>query len=380
MKLVMILTAFILLSPFSCARAAVLDPNMPYMAAKSNPVSYAVDFSVVVTPPYHTKVLKVWLPLPQSDAGQEVSKSRLSTFPMKVTPRIGTEKRFGNKFAYFEFHAPRGGQVIRHRFTIKVWELHWNIKADKVVTVNTWPKSFDHYRQSDSQAVVVDSRFTNLLGQIVPERGNPLHDLSEVMNWVIKDFKYDHTDASLQASSVFALTKRHGHCSDYHSFCASMGRALGYPTRVTYGIAATPKNSPSHCKLEAYLPPYGWVSFDVSETQKLLAAIHADTHLDARDKNQLTKRAIDRLTAGFRENTWFLQTKGTDYDLEPPASRRVAVVRTAYIEADGERLPEPDPANKNNREFSWMTVQQYVPDRPVTNPMKDIRSLGAVAK
>jgi ATP-dependent helicase HrpA len=34
-----------------------------------------------------------------------------------------------------------------------------------------------------------------------------------------------------------------------------MGRTLGFPTRVTYGIALFPKNSPSHCKLEALLPP-----------------------------------------------------------------------------------------------------------------------------
>ena len=45
-----------------------------------------------------------------------------------------------------------------------------------------------------------------------------------------------------------------------------MGRALGYPTRMTYGINPFPKNSPSHCKMEAFLPPYGWVAFDVSDT------------------------------------------------------------------------------------------------------------------
>ena len=103
----------------------------------------------------------------------------------------------------------------------------------------------------------------------MPQSTNPLTDMSAVMDWVIRDFKYDHNDASLQASAVHALEKHHGHCSDYHGFCASMGRVLGYPTRVTYGINPFPKNSPSHCKLEVFLPPYGWVSFDVSETQNL---------------------------------------------------------------------------------------------------------------
>jgi len=72
-----------------------------------------------------------------------------------------------------------------------------------------------------------------------------------------------------------------------------------------------------------------------------------------------------------------LQTRGTDYDLAPPAAKRVAVVRTIYAEADGVALPEPDPANPQKREFSWMTVHQYKADRKVTNPFRDYKSLQA---
>jgi len=378
MRLTLPLIALGLALPLPLAAAGEmvnLDAEMPYRATRLNPVTYDVDFSVVVTPPYHAKLLKVWLPILQTDFGQEFLEGRLSTFPMKVAPTIGTEKLYGNKFAYFEFHEPHGAQIVRHRFKIKVWELHWNVDPKKVVSASKWPESFDRYRRGESQAVVVDDRFGKLLDQIIPQRGNPLRNMAAVMNWVIQDFEYDHVDASLQASSVHALTKRRGHCSDYHGFCASMGRALGYPTRVTYGIAAFPKNSPSHCKLEAFLPPYGWVSFHVSETQKLMAAVRKNAHLDAARKDRLVRAARNRLIRGFRENTWFLQTKGTDYELKPPASRRVAMVRTAYIEADGKPLPEPDPANKEQREFSWMTVHKYTSDKPLTNAFKDFSSL-----
>lgn len=51
--------------------AAAPDPALPYQCEKSNPVTYDVDFSVVVTAPYKTKVLKVWLPMPQTDSGCE---------------------------------------------------------------------------------------------------------------------------------------------------------------------------------------------------------------------------------------------------------------------------------------------------------------------
>src|SRR5262245_54078522 len=50
-----------------------LDPNQPYSAEKSNPVTYDVDFAAIVTPPYKCQKLRVWLPLPQSDSAQEVT-------------------------------------------------------------------------------------------------------------------------------------------------------------------------------------------------------------------------------------------------------------------------------------------------------------------
>jgi transglutaminase-like putative cysteine protease len=333
-----------------------------------------VDFSVIVTPPEGTKVLRVWLPIPPSDSAQQYTRKELFSFPLKVEPVLGTEKKFGNTFAYFEFRQPRGGQMIRHRFTIKTWDLHWRVDPEKVQTIRDWPASFHPYLRSD-RSVVVDDRFRKLLDEIVPRRQGGAKDLAEVIGWVQRTMKYDHVDASLRASSEHALTKKTGHCSDYHGLCAAFGRALGYPTRVAYGINLFPKNSPSHCKLEVFLPPYGWVSFDVSETQKLIEAINKDGRLEASKKSALIRAALDRLFAGFRDNTWFLQTRGTDYELEPRASRPVPVVRTIWAEADGEPLPEPDPANPKKREHAWMTIHEYRSDRPVNYPFKDWESL-----
>ncbi|QDU96375.1 transglutaminase-like domain-containing protein [Lignipirellula cremea] len=351
--------------------ASPLDPHQAYQARRLDPVTYEVDFTVVVTAPYHTKKLKVWLPLPTTDAAQEVKGSKLTTFPTRVEPQIGTEPVFGNRFAYFEFDHPQGGQLIRHRFQVKVWELRWDIDPQKVQAVDEWPTAFAPYLRGEGQAVVVNEGVTQLLDKIVPQRTSGYQDLSTVMQWVDSNFIYDHGKSSLQASSVHALETRRGHCSDYHGFCAAMGRALGYPARVTYGINPFPKNSPSHCKLEVFLPPYGWVSFDVSETQKLAALIREDGSLSDESRQELLRSASRRLLSGYRDNTWFLQTRGSDYDLVPAASQKVAVIRTIYAEADGEPLPEPDPAAADQREFSWMTIHKYVPDREIVYPFKN---------
>jgi transglutaminase-like putative cysteine protease len=350
--------------------AAKLDPQLPYQAERLSPVTYDVEFSAVVTPPHKTKLLRVWLPIPQTDAGQEVSNSTLSSYPIAFKPQVGVEPVFGNRFAYFEFKNPEGAQIVKHEFKIKVWELRWHVEPAKVQTVKDWPAGFDRFLRTD-QTVVVDARIQKLAMNIVPERRGPVSDLAAVMKWVNETMTYDHGQASLKASAEWALENKRGHCSDYHGLCAAVGRALGYPARVTYGINPFPKNSPSHCKLEVFLPPYGWVSFDVAETQRLTAEIAKSEQLDAKQKVELTQAASARLAQGFRDNTWYLQTRGTDYDLAPPASKRVPVVRTIYAEADGVALPDPDPANPEKHEFAWMTVHKYTADRQVKYPFKD---------
>ncbi|MCA9155559.1 MAG: hypothetical protein KDA38_12260, partial [Planctomycetales bacterium] len=158
-----------------------LDPDLAYLARRSDPVTYDVDFSVVVTAPYHTETLKVWLPIPQSDAAQIVISKDINTFPMDVSSRIGTEKKYGNKFAYFEFSRPEGAQMIRHRFQVKVWELHWDLNPSDIVAVEKWPESFAPYLANESQAVVLNDGMNRLLSEIVPQRTRSYQDIASVL-------------------------------------------------------------------------------------------------------------------------------------------------------------------------------------------------------
>ncbi len=353
-----------------------LNPGQPYTARPEEIVTYDIDFSAVVTAPYKTKVLKVWLPIPQSDAHQTVSGSRLSSFPDEVKPQIGSEPVFGNKFAYFEFHKPEGAQMIRHRFRAAVAQARWNMEPAKVATIQRWPASFDPYFRSQENVVGSDD-FKAVIDSIGGKTTDPHARLFGAMDWVDRNMAYDHINASLKASADHAFTQRRGHCSDYHGLCSTMGRMLGTPTRMTYGINLFAKNSPSHCKMEAFLPPYGWVSFDISETQKMVEEIGKDAKLSDADKKRLAAAARDRLKSGFRDNTWLLLTKGLGYDLIPASAKPVRVVRTIYAEADGVPLADPDPANTNQREYSWMTLHRYTPDRKVSYPFKDIKTLEA---
>jgi transglutaminase-like putative cysteine protease len=359
---------------------AAIDPSAPYQAELRNPVTHRVDLRAVITPPYGTKVLRVWVPIPPSDNVQSVKDESFETFPDVVKPTISEEPLFGNRFAYFELKEPKGAQMITHRFTITTHELYFHLDPEKVSPVKAWPASFAPFLRSESQAVVVSAAVKSLASEIVPAPAHELGDVARVIDWISSNMKYDHSSASLRASSEWALEKHAGHCSDYHGLCSAFSRAMGYPARVTYGMNTFAKNSPSHCKAEIFVPGYGWVSFDVSETQRLCEKIAADDSIDAARKKELIDRAKGRLFSGFRDNTWFLQTRGTDYDLAPRASRRVAVVRTIYAEADGQALPEPDPGDKTKREFAWMTLHSFEPDHPVAYAFTDLKALESTSE
>jgi transglutaminase-like putative cysteine protease len=351
-----------------------LDPAQPSTATRSDPVNYDVEFKAVVTAPQGTKALRVWVPVPQDDHGQEIAKIAWDAFPAGIEPSFHTEPVFGNRFAYFEFANPQGAQIISHRFRARVWQLDWDVKPEKVHRVEEWPKSFDPFRRSE-RAIVIDDRVRKLSAEVAAGMKGPANELAAVMDWANRTLTYDHTATSLMASTEHALAKKRGDCSDYHGLCSSLGRALGVSTRITYGLHLFPKNLPCHCKLEAYLPPYGWVSFDVSETQRLVKRIDSATKLAEADKQALVKAAVARLRRGFRDNTWLMHSKGTDYDLAPKASRKVPLVATIYAEADGKPLPPPDPADPIRREFAWMTAHRYTADREVAYPFADWRSL-----
>lgn len=107
------------------------------------------------------------------------------------------------------------------------------------------------------------------------------------------------------------------------------------------------KGSPSHCKLELFLLPYGWVRCDLSETQKL-----------ALKKAAFADKIRDPTMRGFSENTWLLVTRGVNYESAPRASDAVPVIRTINAEADGKPLPELDLSAAQQQTFAWMTVHR----------------------
>lgn len=348
------------------AGKTALDPDQPYTAKMGPGITYDVSFDVVFTAPYGTKQAEVWLAAPIGDNAQQVEAYRTEPAPVSNQK----EPLYNNHLVYFSYDKPQGGQIIKQSFKVTTHELRWDLDPEKVEIVKEWPESFARYLRNEEK-VVVDENAKALARKIVGEEKNPVRQSRLLMSYIMKTLNYDHTTCSLQASSVWALDKKVGHCSDYHGLATALARAVNIPARVTYGINPIPKNSPTHCKSEFYFAGYGWVSFDISETQKVVKKIEKDTTLDDAGKGEKIKSVMDRFEKGFRDNTWYKVTNGTSYPLVPATkSGTPALVRTAVIEADGKPLQDPDPGNANLREFAWMTITNFNPSTPVEYPFK----------
>ncbi len=345
---------------FSCRclpaeTTAGLTVDAPSQGQRSRLATYEVDFRVSISPPEKTKTLRVWLPLPSDDSAQRITDRRMATFPRSVQPSIHTEPMFGNTFAYFEFDSPSGAQLITHQFTAQVHQLDWQVDYHSVIEPAVWPESFAPFRRIDPRTKEGD-QLQEVLVEIGQSTRSSADRLVNAMKWVDDNLTYDHDVASLSANPMHGLVHRRGHCSDYHGLCSTLAQKVGYPSRVLYGLQMFDKASPSHCKMEVFLPPFGWVPYDLSETQKLVLKIAGDDSLSPAQRNEKAARAKQRTMQGFRENTWLQVTRGTNYDLAPPASHRVPLVRTIYAEADGKPLDDPDPSNKTNHLGAWTTM------------------------
>ena len=346
--------------------SAALDPGQPYAGEISNPVTYNVSFDLVFTPRYHAERARVWMVKPQILPGQVVEEYQVSPAPASVAP----DPLYGNTLLCVQYDKPNGAQVIRQRYRLTCSEMRWNIDPAKILNVAEYPASFRPFLRGE-QSVVVNDRIRALARKVAVGARDPYEKARRVMLYVMETLTYGHDLCSLRASSLLALDRRHGHCSDYHGLCTALLRAVGVPARVAYGINPldAKKASPSHCKLEVYLAPYGWVNFDVSETDKALTRLDADRSKPAAEKDALRKRFLDRRVGGFKDNTWYRMAAGTDNPLVPaPKAANPPLIRTAYIEVDGEPLPDPDPGNPANILFAWHLLCDWSPDRQVSLP------------
>jgi transglutaminase-like putative cysteine protease len=102
--------------------------------------------------------------------------------------------------------------------------------------------------------------------------GRPVVDaMTDLMNRIHRDFKFDSAATSVGTSVTEVLRQRRGVCQDFAHLGLSCLRAMGFAARYVSGYLLTtpPPGKPrmvgadaSHAWLGVYVPELGWLDFD----------------------------------------------------------------------------------------------------------------------
>src|SRR6266567_3461581 len=239
------------------------------LAQDSRHFTFHYDFTVKNLPP--GKKVRIWIPVAQSDAYQEVKVVSVhGSMPLEKA----RESRFGNEIYYVE--------TLRAAPA----DLHFKIEYDAMrherVALNPTPHVVaaaltNKEKQEDLQPdalVPITGLPADLAVKATLGKTQPLDKARAIYDYVFTTMKYDKTGTGWGRGDVlYVCDARKGNCTDFHSLFIAMARSQGIPARFEIGFPLPPDKHSSeiagyHCWAEFFNPQNGWIPVDISEAWK----------------------------------------------------------------------------------------------------------------
>jgi transglutaminase-like putative cysteine protease len=269
------------------------------------------------------KKVRIWMPVAQSDAWQEVKiLSAKGNIPVKKT----RDSRFGNEIYYAETSSAAQP------------ELHFDVEYDVLrrerVALNRAPHMVaasltKREKKKDLQAdalVPITGPPADLAAKVTQGKKRPLDKARAIYDYVFATMKYDKTGTGWGHGDVlYACNAKKGNCTDFHSLFIAMARSQGIPARFEIGFPLPPdKHSAEiagyHCWSDFYIDGKGWIPVDISEAWK---------HQEKRD-----------YFFGSHDVNRVQFSMGRDLRLTPPQDGKpLNYFVYPYVEVDGQEYP-----------------------------------------
>jgi len=314
------------------------------------------DFKVTV--PNGAKEVRAWFALPDDrDPMQDVHGLRIETIgPEGMTAQAKeTRDATGNRFLYVEGRGGNGGVLeVRTSFGLTRYEELHSVDpaATRPLTAAELAANGQYLRSNVNVQLTPD--IAAAARAVVGEEKNPVRQARLLYDAVLDRVTYwvkfpDTMKASPVGSAAYAMEKRCGNCTDFHSLYAAMGRSVGLPIRMVYGsffkgpLNGADEDQSYHCWIEFWAPEMGWIPLDVAV---------ADVFVDDFELNEANARKVELTVAdGYhgpdpemveyyfgnldaRRVTW---NRGRDLVLVPAsASGPVNALPKGHVEIDGQ--------------------------------------------
>ncbi len=209
--------------------------------------------------PVGTKVLELWLPLPQTDRNQTIHRTTIDA-PNRII--IGREARFGNECVH--------------------------VRVDRPTTSITVTLTVEATRRENSGNEEILSKEARAR-YLKPEPSGPVRSLAlaaiqgldgdaqkakAIYEKVVGLMKYDKSGTGWgRGDALFACDAKRGNCTDFHALVIGMARSVDIPARFAIGLPLPHERGTGdipgyHCWAELYVRGCGWVPVDASEAAK----------------------------------------------------------------------------------------------------------------
>jgi transglutaminase-like putative cysteine protease len=224
--------------------------------------------------PPGSKILAVWIPLPQSDPYQTVSDLKIES-PFPYTTHRDPE--YGNEYLYLQVRTGQVSPLEEVRVSFQVTRQEHTVDFDahpsRTPTVGADPLGLERFLQADRR-VPLQGVIADLSAQETRGIRDPLEKARAIYNYVVATMRYDKSGTGWgNGDAIWACTSKRGNCTDFHSLLIGMMRSAGIPARFEIGFPLpADKHEGSipgyHCWAQFYVEPYGWIPVDASEAWK----------------------------------------------------------------------------------------------------------------
>jgi transglutaminase-like putative cysteine protease len=244
------------------AFVSTVDAADPQAAPKKR--AFQFTYAGTITDQKPGQTVRVWLPVPPSNADQDVA------IVMQETPavaKIGREALYGNRVLYFESLADAQGQVpfsLVYKVTRR--EVKGAAAKDEDAAL------VQRLLKPDAK-VPIDGKPLGLLkDKPVPE--NQMEAARLLYDVVNLHMRYSKEGTGWgNGDSVWACGSGYGNCSDFHSLFISLARSQKIPTIFEIGFSLPEKRGAGditgyHCWAKFKPAGKSWIPVDISEANK----------------------------------------------------------------------------------------------------------------
>jgi transglutaminase-like putative cysteine protease len=229
--------------------------------------------------PEKAKHVDLWIPIPQSDEFQEISKV---TFSGKDHPDVELEPVQNNSMAHWKIEAAAAKdfsitmkvECVRHEISIPDLTKARDLSADE-------KEKLAPYLQAN-KLVLVGGEFSTVADAATNGAKTPAEIAKSAYDYTVSTMKYDKPKDKPgwgNGSTQWACDAKFGNCTDFHALIMSINRTKGVPVKFEIGfpipevVAGKPETQAGpvggyHCWAKCYLGGVGWVAVDASEAQK----------------------------------------------------------------------------------------------------------------